>query len=54
MGRSGRREDRLTIEQRDDDCFSGIAGYSSHRSRFVGRRGVIGIERFAGLEHAEA
>src|SRR5215217_8249021 len=23
-GRSGRRDDRLTIEQRDDDCFSGL------------------------------
>jgi hypothetical protein len=22
VGRSGRRDDRLTIEQRDDDCFS--------------------------------
>ena len=32
----------------------GAAGHSSRRSCFVCWRGVIGIERFAGLEHAEA
>jgi hypothetical protein len=30
------------------------AGHSNRRSRFIGRRGVIEIEGFAGLEHAEA
>src|SRR5688572_33260856 len=32
----------------------GAAGHSSRHSRFVGRRGMVGIERFAGLEHAKA
>ena len=45
-GRSGRRDDRLTIEQRDDDCFSEpqvtqvVAAVSSVAVAWLGSNGL--------------